>query len=154
VKVNRIHNIVGNLFRRSRTKPTRAQKWIIALGVLILVLGLANLARAALALRYNALLPSMPMTVSLTYVAATSGFWGLVSVVCAVGLVRFYPWGRWGTLAVATLYEIHVWVNHLLFDASDYARQTWPRDLALTLLLLILTWALLNWPSIRKEFKR
>ena len=152
--MNKINDVVNNLFRRSRAKLTRTQKWIVALGVPILFLGLANLARAALALRYDARLPDLPMTVSLIYVAATSGFWGLAFVACAIGLDRFHPWGRWGTLAAVTLFEVHVWGNHFLFDANDYARQTWSRDLALTLLLLIPTWVLLNWPRIRKEFKQ
>jgi len=154
MKVNRVSDIYGDILHRSRTKFTPAQRWVIILGLLVLGLGLANLARTVLALRYHALLPDLPMTVPLTYLAAMGGFWGLIFVVCAAGLVRFHPWGRWGTLAAMTLYQVHAWINHLLFDASDYARQTWSRDLALTLLLLIPTWALLNWPSIRKEFRR
>jgi len=127
---------------------------VIALSLLVLALGLANLGRTVMALRYDTLLPDLPLTVPLTYLAAMGGFWGLAFVACAVGLVRFRPWGRWGTLAAVTLYEAHVWVNHLLFDANNYARQTWPRHLILTLLLLALIWGLLNLPSIRKVFKR
>jgi hypothetical protein len=74
--------------------------------------------------------------------------------VCAVGLVRFQPWGRWGTVAAASLYEAHAWVNHLLFDASEYALQTRSRDLALTAVFLALVWGLLNCPSVREVFKR
>jgi hypothetical protein len=130
------------------------QKWVIALGVLVLILALANLGRAAMALRYATLLPAVPMTVSWTYLAAMGVVWGLVFVACTVELVSFRPWGRWGTLAAVTLYEVHIWVNHILFDANEYAFQIRPRDLLLTLLLLALVWGLLNWPSIRKEFKR
>jgi len=137
-----------------RSSLTRSQKCVIVLTLLILALGLANLGRAAMAVRYAALLPDLPMTVSWTYLAAMGGFWCMAFVVCAVGLMRFWPWSRWGTLAAATLYEIHVWANHLLFDANDYAHQTWPRDLALTLLLLVIVWGLLSWPNIRKVFKR
>jgi len=137
-----------------RRQPTRPQKRVITLSFLVLILGLANLGRAGMALRYAALLPDLPMTASWAYLAAMGGFWGVVFVACVVGLVRFCPWSRWGTLAATTLYEAHVWANHLLLDASDYARQTQLRDLVLTLLLLALVWGLLNWPSIRKEFKR
>ncbi len=154
MKMNKSNDDIGDLPPRSRAKLTPTQTWVILLGVLILFLGLANLARAVLALRYDARLPSLPMTASLIYVAVTSGFWGVVFVACAVGLGRFHSWSRWGTLAAVTLFEAHAWINHLLFDANDYARQTWPRDLALTLLLLISTWVVLNWPSIRKEFKQ
>ena len=133
---------------------TRPQKWVTILSLLMLVLGLGNLGRAGVALRYAALLPDLPMTVTWTYLAVMGGFWGVILTACAVGLVRFRPWGRWSTLAGTTLYEAHVWANHLLFDASDYTRQTRPWNLALTFFLLALIWGLLNWPSIQKEFKR
>jgi hypothetical protein len=143
------------LCSRHKVRPplTNPQKWVIVLSVLPLALGLGNLARAALALRYDAILPDLPMRVGLAYVAAMSGLWGSILVICAAGLVRFRRWGRWATLAAATLYQAHVWLNHFLFDANDYARQVWPRDAALTLLLLILIWGPLNWPSIRKVFQ-
>lgn len=140
--------------RRKRFPLTRSQKCVIALALLVLTLGLANLVRAGMALRYAALLPNLPMTVPWVYLAAIGGFWGAAFIACAVGLVRFRPWGRWGTLTATTLYEAHAWANHLLFDVSDYARQTRPRDLLLTALLLAVVWGLLNWPSIRKEFKQ
>ena len=130
-----------------------AQKWVIALGLLTLALGLANLGRVARALRYAALLPGLPMTVSWAYLAAMGGFWGLIFVVCAVGLARFRRWGRRATLVAVVLYEVHTWINRLLFDANDYAIQTRPRDLALALFLLILVWGPLNLPSIRDVFK-
>lgn len=145
--------MVSALFHRSSAKLTLAQKWVAVPSLLVLALGLANLMRAALALRYDALLPDLPMTVPLIYLAAMGVFWGLVFVVCTVGLVRFRRWGRWGTMAATVLYEIHVWVNHLLFDANDYALQTRPRDLALTLLLLIFILGPLNLASIRRIFK-
>ncbi len=140
--------------RRKHLPLTRSQKYVIALGLLVLALGLANLGRTVMALRYDTLLPDLPLTVPLTYLAAMGGFWGAAFCACAVGLVRFRPWGWWGTLTATTLYEAHAWANHLLFDVSDYARQTRPRDLLLTALLLAIVWGLLNWPSIRKEFKR
>jgi hypothetical protein len=151
--VNRVNEIVSSLFHRSRTKLTLAQKWVIVLSLLVLALGLANLVRAVLTLRYDALLPDLPTTVPLPYLTAVSGFWGLVFVICTVGLVRFHRWGRWGTLGAVTLFETHTWINHILFDANDYAFQTRPRDLALTLLLLILIWGPLNLRSIRRVFE-
>jgi hypothetical protein len=125
----------------------------MALSLLALGLGLGNLVRMVMALRYDALLPELPLTVPLTYVAVMGGLWGLVFLACAAGLARFRRWGRWGTLVAVTLYQIHVWVNHLLFDASDYARQTRPRDALLTALLLAFTWGSLNLHRIRMVFK-
>lgn len=138
---------------REKRRLTRSQKWVIVLASLGLALGLANLARMVLALHYAAALPRLPMTVSWAYLAATGGVWGIALILCAVGLLRFHPWGRWATLAAATLYQVHAWVNHLLLDASDYARQTRPRDLVLTVLFLALVWGLLYWPNVRKVFR-
>ena len=143
--------VAGTLVRRKRL--TRPQKWIVVLGLVMLALGLATLGRAGVALHYGALLPNLPMTVSWAYLVAMGSFWGLVFVACAIGLLRFRPWGRWATLAAATLYQAHVWVNHLLFDASDYALQTRPRDLLLTVLFLVIVWGLLNWPGVRRSFE-
>ena len=138
---------------RRRIALTRPQKWVVVLALLVLALGLGNLGRAGVALRYAVLLPDLPLTVPLEYLAAMGGFWGAALTVCAVGLVRFRPWGRQGTLAAVTLYQAHVWVNHLLFDASDYARQTWPRDLLVTALLLALVWGSLNLRNVRETFE-
>jgi hypothetical protein len=132
---------------------TRPQKWVVTLALLVLALGLANLVRMGVALRYALLLPELPMTVPLEYLAAVGAFWGLVLTACAWGLLRFRRWGRRGTLAAVTLYQAHVWVNHLAFDASDYARQTWLWDLSVTVLLLALVWGSLHLRSVRNVFK-
>ena len=132
----------------------RWQKSVVALGLLVLILGLGNLGQAGIALRYAIGLPNLPLTVSWSYLMATGIFWGLALAACSFGLVRFRPWGRWATLVVATGYEAHVWIDHLLFDANDYARQTWPRDLTLTAVFLAFVWGLLNWPSAREVFRR
>lgn len=142
--------------RASKKRPplTRPQKWVIVLGLLVLILGLGNLARAGVAPRYDALLPDLPLTVPLIYLAAVGGFWGLIFILCTVGLMRFRPWGRWLVLAAVTLYEAHVWTNHLLFDASDAALLTRPWDLLLTSLLLALVWGSLSLRSVRKVFSK
>jgi hypothetical protein len=131
---------------------TSAEKCTVLLSILTLLLGLANLGRAAMALVYSARLPGLPTTASLNYLAAVGGFWGVVFIVCTVSLSCFLPWGRRLTLATVTLYQAHVWANHLLFDASHYARQTYARDAVLTLALLLLFWGPLNFPGMRKTF--
>ena len=125
---------------------------MVVLALLVLALGLANLIRGGVAQSYASLLPDLPTTVPMEYLAAMGAFWGITLTVCAVGLQRFRPWGRWGTLAAVTLYEVHVWVNHLLFDASDYARQTRPWELLLTVLLLAIVWGSLSLRSVRQTF--
>jgi hypothetical protein len=135
-----------------RRKLTLAQKWVIGLGLLTLMLGLGNLGRAVMALRYAARLPDLPLTVALSYLAAMGGFWLVIFCICAVGLVCFRVWGRRSALAAVTLYQAHVWINRFLFDASDYARQTRPCNLMLTLLLLVLFWGSLSLREIQSTF--
>jgi len=118
--------------------------------LLLALIGLGNLGRAAMALYYARLLPDLPLTVPWVYLAGMGAFWGVMMLACAVGLARRHPWSRQVTLAVATLYQAHVWLNHLLLDASDYARQTRPRDLALSALFLALVWGTLHLPGVRK----
>jgi hypothetical protein len=133
---------------------TAAQKWTVLLSMLTCLLGLGNLGRAVMALRYSARLPGLPIAASLNYLAAMGGFWAAVFIVCTVGLSCFLPWGRLLTLAAVTLYQAHVWTNRLLFDASPYARQTYARDLALTLILLLLFWGSLNLAHMRRVFRK
>ena len=126
---------------------------MVALALLLLILGIANLARAGLAWHYATRLPELTMTVSWAYLMVAATFWGATLITCSVGLVQFRPWGRWMTLVSATAREAHAWIDHLLFDANDYARQLWPRDLALTVAFLVIVWGLLNWPGMRKAFR-
>ena len=136
---------------KARQRLTRAQKWVIVLSVLILALGLANVGRLAMAVYYANRLSDLPMAVPWAYLAVMGGVWGAAFLFCALSLVYFWPWGWWATLIAVTLYEALVWANHLLFDANEYARQVWPRDLALTLILLIVVGGVLSWPSVRRE---
>lgn len=138
--------------KRKRERLNRPQKWVVILALVMLALGLGNLGKAAMAIRYADLLSEVPLTLTWQYLTAMGALWGIAFVGCSVGLMRFRAWGRWATLISATAYQIHVWVNHLLFDASDYARQTRPRDLALTALFLALVWGLLSLPSVRGVF--
>jgi hypothetical protein len=131
---------------------TPAQKWVIVLIAFTLSLALANLGKAVVALRYAVRLPDLSMTVSLDYLVVMGAFWFIAFCVSAVGLSRFRDWGRWAALASVTLYQGHVWINHLLFDASDYAHQTIPRNLLLSALPLLLFWGSLSLPAVRRAF--
>jgi hypothetical protein len=124
------------------------------MALLMLALGLGNLGRIVRAVYYAIRLPDLPMTVSWTYLAVMGGFWCFAFLVCMVALTRLWFWARWAALVTVTLYQVHVWVNHFLFDANERARQLWPFNVVVSLLLLVVTWVVLNWPSVRKEFAR
>ncbi len=100
-----------------------------------------------MALWYRERLPDLPMTVSWAYLAVVGGIWGGVFLLCALTLTPARPWSRRVALAAATLYQAHIWVHHLLFDANDYARMVRPRDAVLSLLFLAVVWGLLRPPK-------
>jgi hypothetical protein len=125
---------------------------IIALAILALVLGLANLGRTVMAVQYADRMPDLPMSVPWSYLAATGLLWGVAYTAAAVGLFLLRPWGRHVTLLVSTLQQVHSWINRLLFDASDYAHQTRARDLILTLIFMAVVWGTLNWGAVRRAF--
>jgi len=127
---------------------------VILLIALLLILGIANVGRAVLALRYSTRLPDLPLTISLDYLAAMGGFWGITFIICAIGLSLFREWARRSTLVAVTLYQMNVWANRLLFSVSDYARQTVPRDVVLTGTFLLLFWIPLRLPPVQRLFKR
>lgn len=111
---------------------------------------MGNVGRAIVAVQYMQRLPDLPLTVPLPYLAVTGAIWGTALLVCAAGLRGYRAWSRPATLACVTLFQAHVWLNHLLFDASDYALQTWPRDALVSLLFLACTWGLLSLRGVRR----
>ena len=129
-----------------------AEKWVLVMTALTLVLALANLGRAVVAMRYAAQIPELQLPLGPAYTAGSGVFWGAALLICAGGLLTARPWGRLSTLIAVTLYQTHVWFNRLRFDASDYARQTRPRDLVLTGSLLLLYWGTLSLRPVRRVF--
>lgn len=123
--------------------------------MLVLLLGsVLNLARAIWAFRQADALPQVPLSTSMpmAWLAGMSLVWAIVFALCSFGLWGMRPWGRMGTLIAVTLYHGIIWVNHILFDRSEYAKQEWPFALLHTLVVLVIVWGFLNWPSIRRLF--
>jgi uncharacterized membrane protein (DUF2068 family) len=134
--------------------PTRKRPWSVTIfSLLVLLLGSGvNLARAVWALRQASALADLSLSTSMpmSWLAATSLVWGLAFAICGCGLWRLRPWGRTATLVLVTLYHFNIWLNHVLFDRSDYARQVWPFSISNSLVALVMVWGFLNWRSIRR----
>ncbi len=135
-------------------KLTRADKIVLVLSALTLLLGLANLGRAILAAQYSVYLPDLPTTLSFRYLAVMGGLWGVAFAICTVGLALFREWGRRCTLVVVTLYQIHAWANRILFATSEYVRQTLARDVILTVTLLLVFWIPLNLDRVKETLSK
>jgi uncharacterized membrane protein (DUF2068 family) len=136
---------------------TRKRPWSVTIfSLLVLLLGSGlNLARAAWAWRQANALADLPRPTSMpmALLAGTSLVWGCVFVVCSLGLWRLRPWGWMGTLVAVTLFHVHIWCNHVVFDRSDYARQVWPFAIFHTLVTLLVVWGFLYWPTVRRLYK-
>jgi len=139
---------------KALARLSAAEKWVLVMSALTLVLALANLGRAAVAMRYAAQIPGLETSMGLIYAATTGLFWGISLIVSTGGLLGAYEWGRVSTLITVTLYQAHVWLNRLGFDASDYARETRPRDMVLTAVLLLLYWGTLNLRPVQRVFTK
>ncbi len=131
-------------------KLTLSEKIVLTLSGLTLLLALANLGRAILAAQYSVYLPDLPTTLSFRYLAVMGSLWGVAFAVCTVGLALFREWGRRCTLAAVTLYQVHAWVNRILFATSEYVRQTLARDVILTLTFLLVFWIPLNLDRVKE----
>ncbi len=116
--------------------------------------GCLNLYRSTLAWRQLDVLEKSTAQYPLQQLVVTSLIWGLIFIVCGFGLWRRKRWGwRW-TPILTSLYHVHIWVNHVLFDTSDYARQIWPFALANSGLVLLFVWGFLYLPSIRAAYRQ
>ncbi len=107
------------------------------LAVLLLLLGLANLARAALVPNVAAALQGWVLSVPLPLLGWIYGVFGVAFTVLAVALFRNRG-VRWA-FPLALSYQAVVWGLHLVYR-SAYARSLWVRDALLTALFLVAVW--------------
>ena len=120
----------------------------------MLYLGAVNLIRARLALRGESFVASLPLTMPLPYLAASAMVWGSVFCIAAFGVWRLWPWARKLTLGAIVIYQLHIWINHFLFDTSDYARQVWPFQAGVSAAWIILVWGFLFLPAVRHFYSK
>jgi len=88
----------------------------------------------------------------LSYLAACGLVWGLVFTVAAFGIWRLWSWARRLVLGAVIVYQLHIWLNHFVFDISDYARQVWPFQAGVSVMWVILTWGFMFWPGVRQLY--
>ncbi len=125
------------------------KKWR-ALALFWLLLGIANLVRAAVAYRLTEALEAHPPAVALPLLGWVYAVWGAAFLVSAA-----LTWRRraqrgavWLTLA----YQAGLWIVRLGAYRSDYARSLWARDLLLTgLFILLIAWLTHDKQSQRME---
>jgi uncharacterized membrane protein (DUF2068 family) len=90
----------------------------------LLLFGLAHVARAALALQQHTQLPQLPVAPSPIYEAVTSAAWALIFAICAMGAWLRSRWTSWAAILAGVLNQAHVWVDRLAFNRSTESFQT------------------------------
>lgn len=120
----------------------------------VLYLSAVNLVFGAQALASGPPWSAWPARAPLAWLIAGKLAWGVVFGVTAWGVWRLRPWGRKLLLGAITLYQAHIWLNHILFDASDYARQVWPFAAGVSVVTLGVAWGFMFWPKIRRRYTK
>jgi hypothetical protein len=98
-------------------------------------------------------LPPLPLTVPPLYLTLTGALWGVGALAAAWGLFSGRRWAptfsRWGFAAYALWY----WADRLLLVRSDYSNQSLPASLAITVLLLVVGYWVLQVPKVQRYYR-
>ena len=115
--------------------PSVLKQWrVLAISIVWVIFGAANLIRAGMSAYIAPALVEYPTSLSLPFLGAVYGLVGLVFLAAAIITWRRKSTG--GALGLAVAYQAVVWIIKLIGYRSEYARSLWPRDLLLTLLFL------------------
>jgi hypothetical protein len=118
---------------------------------LVFLLGWLQWTRAVTLFIHRTTLESYNPSIPLPYAIASAAIWGGVLISAAGGVWRLKRWGLWLTLSAVTASQAHGWIDHWLFDRSDYARLSTGFAAGTTLLTLALVWSAM-WRH-RKRFE-
>ena len=135
------------------TPPRRKRSRSVTLFALaVLYLGLVNVARAWLALNGSSFERTLPLAAPLPYLGLGGLLWGVAFVVIAFGLWRVWLWARKAMLGAILIYQLHIWINHFVFDSSVYSRQVWPFEAGTSLAWIMVVWGFLFLPGIKRLY--
>ncbi|MBN1889059.1 MAG: hypothetical protein JW850_13780 [Thermoflexales bacterium] len=123
------------------------------LALAVLYTSIVNLVFGVQAIAQWPYLSSLPVRMPLAWLIAGKLAWGVVFGVIAWGVWRLAAWGRKAVLAGVVLYQLHIWVNHILFDTSDYARQVWPFAAGMSLVTIGLVWGFMFLPAVHRLYE-
>jgi hypothetical protein len=123
------------------------------LALLVLYISVANIAFGVQALTQWFYLSTLPVRMPLAWLIAGKLAWGIAWSVIAWGVWRLAAWGRKAALAGIVLYQLHIWINHVLFDTSDHAQQMWPFAAGLSLVTIGLLWGFMFVPAVRRLYE-
>jgi hypothetical protein len=131
----------------------RRPRAVTFLAALVFLLGLLQCARAANLFIRREFLQDFNLSMPLPYAIGSAAVWGGLLWAASAGLWWLKPWGRRLALAAVTASQVQAWIDHFLFDRSDYAALSAGFKLVATLAVLAFTWGLLWWTPIKKRFE-
>jgi len=127
---------------------------VTLIAVAVLLLAAANLVRFVYALNQAEFMRSLGLDGPQIALALTGAIWVIGFGVAAIGLYRLKRWAwRW-ILAAIVLYQANLWLIRLAFEKSSTEALTRPADAAISILSIVLVWAILLWPRMRQVFKQ
>ena len=118
----------------------RRPRSVTLLAGLVFILGILQWTRAATLFIRRDFLTQLDLSLPLPYAVGSGAVWGGLLAVACIGLWRMRPWARRLTLGVVTISQAHLWLDHFLFDRSDYAGLSTGFALAVTFLTLAFVW--------------
>lgn len=137
------------------TPPRRKRpRSVTFFALAVLYLGMLNVARAWLALNGASFERTLALAMPLPYFGFGGLFWGVAFVVIAFGIWRVWLWARRALLGAIIIYQLHIWINHFIFDSSVYSRQVWPFEAGISLVWIIVVWGFLFLPGIKRLYSK
>ncbi len=137
------------------TPPRRRRpRSVTFFALAVLYLGMLNVARAWLALNGASFERTLALAMPLPYFGLSGLFWGVAFIVIAFGIWRVGLWARKALLGAIILYQLHIWINHFIFDSSVYSRQVWPFQAGISLVWIIVVWSFLFLPGIKRLYSK
>ena len=130
-------------------RPFRVTLFALA----VLSLALFNLQRFTQALSQAEFMRSLGLHAPQIALAITGAAWAAGFGAAAIGLYRLKNRARRWTLAAIVLYQINAWLIRLVFARSSDEALTRPADAAISIAIILIVWAFLFWPSIRRVFE-
>jgi hypothetical protein len=127
--------------------------WLLL--ILYGVLGIANVTRGVLAFRVAPVLASAAPSLDLSVLGGIYVGWGVVLLGSGIACFKRASAGwRWVLRGSAIAYQLTIWIIRLMGDRSTYARSLRGRDLALTILFLIVVFVLTALSALRAPAPR
>jgi len=131
--------------------PPKKRPFVVTmLIVMVLIFTTLNALRVTSAIGTWTFLVESPVSVPISYFAATGSFWSLSGLLLSGGLFFGRRWSPRLAKILTSLYAVYYWSDRLWIAASNAIAVRWPFALGLTLIALIYTFLVLSCPKVKR----